>query len=35
MDKKETRRHSSISRKILLGLGVVWIVKVIIVLLKI
>ena len=35
MDKKETRRHSSISRKILLGLGVVWIVTVLIVFLNI
>ena len=35
MDKKETRRHSSISRKILLGLSVVWIVTVLIVFLNI
>lgn len=35
MGKSEKRRHSSISRKILLGLGVVWIVTVLIVCLNI
>lgn len=35
MGKNEKRRHSSISRKILLGLGVVWIVTVLIVCLNI
>ena len=35
MDKENTKKHSSISRKILFGLSVVWIVTVLIVFLNI